>query len=137
MNIYLTVYLRRLNPELRIVSRITHERNIEAIHRAGADFVLSYASLGAEFVLSLLQGHELVMLGEGVELFAVPLPSALDGHTLANSEIASRTGLNVIGIQQNGRVVTNPSPTTTLVMGSELLMLGSTRQRQTFTEVFS
>ena len=137
MNIYLAVYLRRLNPELRIVSRITHERNIEAIHRAGADFVLSYASLGAEYVLSLVQGHELVMLGEGVELFAVPLPSALDGQTLAESEIASRTGLNVIGIQQNGRVVTNPPPATTLVKGSELLMLGSTRQRQAFTEVFS
>ncbi len=137
VNIYLAVYLRRLNPDLRIVSRITHERNIEAIHRAGADFVLSYDSLGAEYVLSLVQGHELVMLGEGVELFAVPLPAALDGQTLAASEIASRTGLNVIGIQQNGRVVTNPPPTTTLLNGSELLMLGSTRQRQTFSEAFS
>ena len=47
MNIYLAVYCRRLNPELRVISRITHERNIEAIHRAGADFVLSYPSLGA------------------------------------------------------------------------------------------
>ena len=40
MNIYLAIYCRRLNPGLRIVSRITHERNVEAIHRAGADFVL-------------------------------------------------------------------------------------------------
>ena len=48
MNIYLAVYCRRLKPDLRIVSRITHERNVEAIHRAGADFVLSYTSLGAE-----------------------------------------------------------------------------------------
>ena len=46
MNIYLAVYCRRLNPSLRIVSRITHERNVEAIHRAGADFVLSYTTLG-------------------------------------------------------------------------------------------
>ena len=46
MNIYLAVYCRKLNPGLRIVSRITHERNVEAIHRAGADFVLSYTSLG-------------------------------------------------------------------------------------------
>ena len=137
MNIYLAVYLRRLNPDLRSVSRITHERHIEAIHRAGADFVISYASLGAEYVLSLVQGHELVMLGEGVELFAVPLPPALYGQTLADSEIASRTGLNVIGIQQNGSVVTNPPPATILLNGSELLMLGSTRQRQVFTEVFS
>jgi voltage-gated potassium channel len=44
---------RRLNPKLRIVSRITHERNIEAVHRAGADFVLSYTSLGVESIMSL------------------------------------------------------------------------------------
>lgn len=30
MNIYLAVYCRRLKPDLRIVSRITHERNVEA-----------------------------------------------------------------------------------------------------------
>jgi Trk K+ transport system NAD-binding subunit len=36
MNIYLAVYCRRLNPAIRIISRITHERNVEAIHRAGA-----------------------------------------------------------------------------------------------------
>ena len=40
-NIYLAVFCRRLNPGVRIVSRITHERNVEAIHRAGADFALS------------------------------------------------------------------------------------------------
>jgi Trk K+ transport system NAD-binding subunit len=41
MNVYLTVYCRRLNPAARILTRVTHERNIDAIQRAGADFVLS------------------------------------------------------------------------------------------------
>ena len=58
MNTYLASYCRNLNPELRVVSRITHERNLDAIHRAGADFVLSYASLGVEAVFSILQGKE-------------------------------------------------------------------------------
>jgi voltage-gated potassium channel Kch len=56
MNIYLAVYCRKLNPDLRIVSRITHERNVEAIHRAGADFVLSYTSLGVDNLMSLISG---------------------------------------------------------------------------------
>ena len=56
MNIYLAVFCRKLNPDLRIVSRITHERNVEAIHRAGADFVLSYTSLGVESIMSLVNG---------------------------------------------------------------------------------
>lgn len=56
-NIYLSSYCRRLNPEVRIVSRITHERNVAAIQRAGADLVLSYTTLGVETVLSFLHGR--------------------------------------------------------------------------------
>ena len=41
-NVYLTLYCRRLNPGARILTRVTHERNVAAIQRAGADFVLSY-----------------------------------------------------------------------------------------------
>jgi hypothetical protein len=63
-----------LNRDLRIVSRITHERNLEAIHLAGADFVLSYTTLGIEAAMSVLRGHPPELLGEGVELFFVPVP---------------------------------------------------------------
>ena len=136
INIYLTVYFRRLNPELRIVSRITHERNLEAIHRAGADFALSYSSLGIEQALSLLQGRALGLLGEGVELFAVSLPHMLTGLTLSDSGIGARTGLNVIGIQHDGSLVTNPPASTRLQEESELIMLGSTQQRQAFTDAY-
>ena len=50
MNVYLAVYCRRLKPDLRIVSRITHERTLKRSIGAGADFVLSYSTLGAEAV---------------------------------------------------------------------------------------
>jgi Trk K+ transport system NAD-binding subunit len=103
MNIYLSVYCRRLNPEARILTRITHERNIEAIRRAGADFVLSYASFGVQTVFSIVRGREIVVLGEDVNLFYVRLPPSLANKTLAEAEIGARTGLNVIGIQRNGR----------------------------------
>ena len=79
MNVYLASYCRQLNPELRIVSRITHERNLGAIHRAGADFVLSYASLGAQAVFSILSGKGLLVLGEEVGLFSARVPRSLRG----------------------------------------------------------
>jgi len=136
MNIYLAVYCRRLNPGIRVISRITHERNIEAIHRAGADFVLSYASLGAEAVMSLLQSRESVILGEGFDLFYVPVPESLAGHTLANSHIRARTGLNVLALRQpNGEVV---PATASMVLEPvcELVMLGNEPQRHDFTKEF-
>ena len=136
MNVYLAIYCRRLKPDLRIVSRVTHEQNLEAIHRAGADFVLSYASLGAEAVLSLIEGHELVILGEGVDLFALPLPRSLHGKTLAATEIGSRTGLSVVAVEQRGQLVTNLRASMTLEAGAELIMLGSVQQRRDFAGRF-
>jgi Trk K+ transport system NAD-binding subunit len=136
VNIYLTSYCRRLNPELRIVSRITHERNLEAIYRAGADFVLSYSTLGVDVLMSILKNKELVVLGEGVDLFTRAVPDALTGHSLAESEIGARTGLHVVGVKNGGEVRTDLSPTTELPGGSELVMIGSDEQMKTFVEVF-
>jgi voltage-gated potassium channel len=136
MNIYLAVYCRRLNPALRIISRVTHERNVEAIHRAGADFALSYTTLGAEAVLSLLRGHEPVLLGEGVELFAIPVPASLAGRTLRDSGIGSRTGMSVIAAQQRGELVEHLSADMVLDRTTELIMLGSRDQRRAFAEAY-
>jgi len=136
MNIYLAVYCRRLNPSLRIVSRITHERNVEAIHRAGADFVLSYTTLGVESVMSLLRGYELVVLGEGVELFSVPVPPSLHGRRLADSGIGSGTGMSVVALDRSGTLETMLTGEMVLDRSANLLMLGSLGQRRKFTELF-
>ncbi|MCH7747865.1 MAG: NAD-binding protein [Acidobacteria bacterium] len=136
VNVYLAVYCRRLKPDLRIVSRITHDRNLEAIHRAGADFVLSYSSLGAEAVMSLLEGHEVVILGEGVDLFSVRLPPSLENKTLAETGIGSRTGLSVVAVRQDGQLVTNLRASMQLEAGAQLIMLGNVRQRRAFDDAF-
>jgi Trk K+ transport system NAD-binding subunit len=136
VNIYLAVYCRRLNASLRIVSRITHERNVEAIHRAGADFVLSYATLGVESVMSLLRGYELVVLGEGVELFSIDVPPSLMGRRLADSGIGSSTGMSVVAVDRDGTLVTRLTGDTPLERGAALVMLGSLDQRRKFGELF-
>ena len=136
MNVYLTVYCRRLNPNVRILTRVTHNRNIEAIVRAGADFVLSYAALGVEAVSSAVEERELVMLGEGVGLFDIPLPEGLSGQTLADAEISERTGLNVIAVRENGRIRLQPFDAGTLGPGAALIALGTPEQRRAFSESF-
>jgi Trk K+ transport system NAD-binding subunit len=136
INIYLTVYCRRLNPALRIISRITHETNLEAVHRAGADFVLGYSSLGAESVFSTLQGRSLMMFGAGVELFEVEVPAQLVGKTLEEAHIGATCGVNVIAVQSNSVIVPNPAPSTQLPANAELLIVGTHEQRQRFARVY-
>jgi Trk K+ transport system NAD-binding subunit len=136
MNIYLASYCRQLNKELRIVSRISEARNIDIIHRAGANFVLSYATLGSEAVLSISKGQELTVLGEGITLFIIAIPNSLAGKSLAESGIGAKTGLSVIAIKENTRVLTLLSANTLLPHGAEIVMLGNTEMRHKFNEIY-
>lgn len=136
MNIYLTVYCRRLNPMARILTRVTHERNVEAVQRAGADFVLSYASLGVQSVLAIVQGRALALLGEGVDVFHVPLPVSLIGRTLAEARIGEQCGLNVIALQQPDESLVVPSATDRLPAGTTLVAVGAPDDRDRFRRVF-
>jgi Trk K+ transport system NAD-binding subunit len=137
MNIFLAVYCRKLNPDTRIVSRIAHERNLEAIHRAGADFVLSSTTLGVTSLLSMIHGRGLVLAGEGVDLFVEPMPDALVGRTLGQTAIGARTGLNVVAVQKPDGPAVNLDANTPLEAGSELVMLGTTEQVAHFRKVYS
>jgi Trk K+ transport system NAD-binding subunit len=136
MNIYLTVLCRRTAPDVRVVSRITHDRNMAAIRRAGADLALSLTSLGVASAFAALRGHELVILGEGIELHELAVPPSLIGKTLETAGIAARTGLNVIAIQEPDRLVTNPAASTTIEEGSTLCMIGDRTQLEAFREAY-
>jgi len=136
-NIFLAIYCRRLNPNARIVSRISEEWNLEAIHRAGADFALSHSSLASKYLLSEVQGSELVILGEGADIFAEAVPAKLAGKSLAESGIGAQTGLNVIALRHDGESITNPRADVELRAGAELVMLGTVEQHLSFVNQFS
>ena len=135
-NIFLAVYCRRLNPAVRIVSRITYERNLEAIHRAGADSVLSYTTLGVKSLLALVSGSEATFVSEGVDLIVEPIPESLLGRRLEDSGILEETGLNVLALQRPDGSVANVSAGTELGEQMSLVMLGNSEQRRAFRKVF-
>ncbi|PVW12829.1 potassium channel family protein [Marixanthomonas spongiae] len=136
MNIHLASYCRKLNQEVRIVSRISEARNIDIIHRAGADFVLSYATLGSEAVLSISKNQKLNILGEGIKLFNIPTPPSLAGKSLGESGIGAKTGLSVIAVKENNEVTTLLSAKTILPQGAEIVMLGNIEMRNSFDELY-
>jgi voltage-gated potassium channel len=135
-NAFLAIYCRRLNPDTRIVSRINHERNLDAIHRAGADSVLSYDTLGIQSLLAILRGHDTFIIDEGVDLFVLPVPRSLIGINLGDSQIGARTGLNVIAVQSHDGVALTPGSATEFQADCELVMLGTPDQREAFVREF-
>ncbi len=135
-NVFLAVYCRKLNPDLRIVSRVTHERNVESIRRAGADLVLSYASLGVQTISSLARERPLVLLGEGVELLEEIVPPSLAGKTLAESQIGARTGLTVVAVDDAGRFLVNPRAESILPAEARLYLIGTAEGLSAFHRLF-
>ncbi|MGV8814589.1 MAG: potassium channel family protein [Gelidibacter sp.] len=136
MNIYLASYCRQLNKNVRIVSRISEARNVDIIQKAGANFVLSYSTLGSEAVLSIAKGQDLTVLGEGFTLFIIPIPESLAGMSLAESGIGAKTGLSVIAIKENSEVVTLLSAHTILPHGAEIVMLGNIDMKHKFNKIY-
>ena len=134
INIYLTIYCRRLRPEMQIISRATLERNISTLHRAGADFVMSYASMGANAIYNVLEGGDVVMLAEGLDVFRHPVPAQLQSVPLAETQIRARTGCSVVAVEQNGKATINPPPETPLPAGpgAELILIGTTEGERRF-----
>jgi len=136
INIHLASYCRRLNPNMRVVSRITHEHNLEAIHRAGADFVLSSTTLGVDAVYSAIRGRRVVVLGEGVDLFTREIPFSLQEKTLAESRVGAETGLNVVAIEHDDTFETDLTGDTRLPGEGHLLLIGSEEQMEAFVHAY-
>jgi voltage-gated potassium channel len=131
-NIYLTIYCRSLRPNIQIVSRATLERNVSTLHRAGADFVMSYASMGANAVFNVLENDDVVMLAEGLDVFRHPVPTALVGVPLLRSRIREETGCSVVAIEEGAVQRINPPAETLLPEGAELILIGTTDGERRF-----
>jgi len=136
-NIYLALLCKHIADEVRLVSRVTHERNLSAVQNAGADVALSHTSIGVSSVFAALHQRELVVLGEGVELHEFALPERLVGKTLSDSAIAARTGLNVIAIKRSDGHVVDPGPDRIFENGDGLLMVGDRTKLQDFIDHFA
>lgn len=134
VNVYLTILCRRLRPDLQIISRANVDRNVATLHRAGADSVLSYASLGATAIWNQMGDNDALVLAEGLEMFRVPLPRNLAGRTLAKSGIRQQTGCNVVAIVRGDAMITNPDPDLPMTEGSDLILIADTDSRASFLE---
>ncbi|HSR67643.1 MAG TPA: NAD-binding protein [Acidobacteriota bacterium] len=131
-NIYLAIHCRRVRPDIQIVSRVTLERNVRTLHRAGCDFVISYASMGAATVFNLLKRSDVLMVAEGLDVFSAPLPASLVNRKVGETSIREQTGCSIIAVNMDGRTVINPGPDFLLTAGAELVLIGTVESENRF-----
>jgi voltage-gated potassium channel len=132
INLFLTLYARRLRDDVQILGRVVQERNLSTMHRAGADFVLSYASAGTTEVWNALRENSTLLLTEGLLVFRVPVPPSLVGRRLRDLHLPEDTGSSVIATLTSGRCRTELDIDEPLRADTDLVLIGDVDAEERF-----
>ncbi len=136
-NIFLTLSSRNSNPHMRIVARANTEENVAQLYAAGADFVVSNASVGANILMNILESKESIFLTEGVTIFRRTVPQILVNKTIEEAQIRPQTGCSIIAIERPGETLQlAPTPDTRLTAECSLMLIGSPEQEERFSKHF-
>ncbi len=137
LNIYLTIYCRSVRPDAQLISRSTLKQNIETLHKAGADFVHSYASMGSTSIFNQLTGDRIASVAEGLELFRRSVPASLENLKLIECGVRNKTGCTIIAIRDpEAGLIATPPASTVLRAGQELVLAGGSEAETRFVEAF-
>ncbi len=132
MNIYLTFYCRQLRNDIQIISRSILERNVTQLHMAGADQVMSYASLGAGKIFQHFKPDEISLFTEGPVVFNRKAGKRFSGKTILKSGIREKAGSSIIAIRRGDRLLVSPEPDTTLQENDEMYAIGTAENEELF-----
>ncbi len=136
MNIYLTIYCRKLRSNIQIVSRANLDGNISKLHSAGADLVMSHASMGANTIINLLKPNKILMFAEGLNIFRASVHSSIAGKSLTESQIRKQTGCSVIAIGRKNKLDINPDPSVLLGEHDEMVLIGTSDAEKCLMDIY-
>lgn len=124
-NVLLTLACRHLNPGVRLVSRANRDENVRELYAAGADFVVSRASVGAALVMAALEGHESVVVTEGVSVFWQPVPPDLVGMPVSAVRSGLDEGAAVVALlRPGGSAPVDTATEAVMEAGATLVLIG-------------
>ncbi len=125
LNVYLTIYCRRLRPDAQIISRASLNRNVGTLHRAGANLVMSYSAITTATIVNVLRPGRHLLLSENLNLVSLPVAPDQEGRSLQQLNIREQTGCSVVAVKRrDGQMLVNPDPQLPLQPDDELLLVG-------------
>lgn len=137
MTEFATLMVRDLAPDVEIITRVQDNANSSKTYRAGADYVLSLATVTGRMSSSyLLDDRDRLSVDQQVEVRRLTVPE-LDGQTVASANIRKRTGCTVIAIERGDETQTEIGPETTLKTGDELIIVGTDDSLREFETLFT
>ena len=134
---FATLVVRDISPETEIIARVQEIESVQKMYRAGADYVLSLATVSGRMIAStILEDEDVLSLDQQVEVVRTVAPK-LVGQTIGDADVRSKTGCTVVGVERNGTVITDVGPEFGVETGDELIVAGTDDGVRQFTEQMS
>ncbi|WP_276273759.1 potassium channel family protein [Haloarcula litorea] len=131
---FATLVVRDLNPEVEVIARAEETENVTKMYRAGADYVLSLATVSGRMLAStILEDEDVISMDQQVEIVRTDA-GRLAGTTLGQADVRSRTGCTVVAIERDGTVLTDLGPDVAVQRGDKLVIAGTDGDVNRFTE---
>lgn len=103
--------------------------------RCGPGYVVCFH--GGEYHPQPLKPDEFLMLAGGLNIFRVVVPPSFVGKSIAESEIRSQTGCNVVAVCDREAMCINPEPSYRFIENNELILIGSEESESRFFKMHS
>ena len=120
--LFATVICRDAAPDVPVIARVNHARNIDNIYRAGADYALSISDISGEMLTSRLLGRSRTR-EQHRKISRIPADGVV-GRTLSELPIRKQ-GCSVVAIARNGAFVTRINAQTRIEPGDVLYVCGN------------
>jgi len=132
---FATLVVRDLNDAAEIVARADELPSVDRLYRAGASYVLSLATVTGRMIAGAVLDEDVLALDTQVRVVERPAPG-LAGTTIGRAAVRSETGCTVVAVVRDGEVSTEVSPELRVAEGDSLLLVGTDRSVERFTERF-
>lgn len=139
-NLFVVLSARQLNKDLVIISRASEESSKKKLKIAGADNVIMPDILGGDHMASLVVTPDIIEFVDMLsveedfssnlqEIFVDELSRDYISKSILDLDLRKLTGCSVIGFKNaDDEYIVNPDPSTKLVEGSKLIVLGRPEQ---------
>lgn len=133
--IFAILVAREINPNVEIVARANDSENVPKMYRAGADYVLSLASVSGRMVARSLFGEDVMTPASQIKMIRTG-GEGLAGQSLSEADVGNRTGCTVVAVERNGDVLTDLGPDFVVLWDDNVIVAGTDEDVQRFNAEF-
>jgi len=122
--LFATVIMKDMAPDVPVIARVSHPRNVERIYLAGADFALSLSHIAGQLLARRLLGEEAVTIDLALKVLKTA-PQGLVGHHPAETSIRDRTGCSVVAVERGDDLLVEFPPEFRFAETDQMYVCGS------------